>query len=209
MKLRFFVLVALALFLSSLPRASRAAEVSACDSAADPRENATLASVDERLDIFLTDGRMIYFPTLEPPRATVAGPDRPKNVAAELTSLLAGRTLVLIKLGGPNRWGRIPAKLFVEGEAESVDEILAASGLVMASGESAGCGKAVLAAEASARGDLLGIWADPDFAVVSAEDGAKLASRVGVLTLVEGRVANIGHTAPRLYLNFGGGRGGF
>jgi hypothetical protein len=27
--------------------------------------------------------------------------------------------------------------------------------------------------------------------------------------LVEGRVASIGHTAPRLYLNFGLGRGGF
>jgi hypothetical protein len=184
-------------------------EASACDSAVASRETAHLASVDERLDIFLADGRMVYFSTLEPPRATAAAPDRPKNVAAELTSLLAGRTLILVKLGGPDRWGRISVRLFVEGEAESVDEILAASGLVMASGESGGCGKAVLAAEAAARGDRLGIWADPDLSVVSAEDGAKLTSRAGFLTLVEGRVASIGHTAPRLYLNFGLGRGGF
>ena len=213
MKRRLFVPLALALCLASPPSPSRAADVLACDSAA-AREKALFASVDERLEIFLADGRKVYFPTLEPPRATRAEPNRPKMVAAELASLLAGRTLVLVRLGGADRWGRIPARLFVEGETESIDEILAAGGLVMASGNSASdqsglCGKAVLAAETAAREDRLGIWADPDLAVLSADDGAKLAARAGVLTLVEGRVASIGHTAARLYLNFGVGRGGF
>jgi hypothetical protein len=207
--MRFFVAVALALCLAGPPRASRAAEVLACDSAATSREKAFFASVDERLDMVLADGRTVYFPTLEPPRATRAQPDRPKRVAAELSSLLAGRTLVLVRLGGPDRWGRIPARLFVEGESESVDEILAAGGVIMASGDSGLCGKAVLALEAAARESRLGIWADPDLAVLAAEDHAKLAARAGFLTLVEGRVASIGHTAPRLYLNFGVGRGGF
>jgi hypothetical protein len=211
--MRFFVAVALALCLACPQRASRATEVSACDSAA-AREKALFASVDERLEIFLVDGRKIYFPTLEPPRATRAEPDRPKRVAAELASLLAGRTLVLVRLGEADRWGRIPARLFVEGETESVDESLAAGGLAMASGNSASgesglCGKTVLEAEAAAREGRLGIWADPDLAVVSVDDGAQLAARAGFLTLVEGRVASIGHTAPRLYLNFGAGRGGF
>jgi hypothetical protein len=209
MKLRLLLPLALAVVFAGPPRACRAAEVSACDSNTAPRETALLASVDERLDILLADGRMVFFPTLEPPRATKAAPDRPKNIAGELTSLLAGRTLVLLKLGGPDRWGRTPARLFVEGDAESVDETLAASGLVMASTEAGGCGKAVLAAEAAARDERLGIWADPDLAVVSTEDSAKLAARAGFLTLVEGRVASIGHSAPRLYLNFGERRGGF
>jgi hypothetical protein len=209
MKRRFFVPLALALCLAAPPHASRAAEASICDVNAAAREKTFFASVDERLDLLLTDGRTVYFPTLEPPRATRAEPNRPKTVAAELTSLLAGRTLVLVRLGGPDRWGRIPARLFVEGETESVDEILAAGGLVMASGDSGLCGKAALAAEAAAREGRLGIWADPDLAVLSVDDGAKLAARAGFLTLVEGRVASIGHTAPRLYLNFGLGRGGF
>lgn len=218
MKLCFFVRVALALFIASPLHASHAAESSACDSAL-AREKALFASVDERLDMVLADGRTIYFPSLEPPRATRAAPDRPKAVAAELASLLAGRALVLVKLGEADRWGRIPARLFVEGEAESIDEILAAGGLAMASqgsdsnksgsGGAGLCRKAVRAAEAAARDERLGIWADPDLAVLSVEDGEKLAARGGVLTLVEGQVASIGHTAPRLYLNFGRGRGGF
>jgi hypothetical protein len=213
MKGRRFIPIALALCLAGPPRVGGAAEVSACDAAA-PREKALSIRVDERLEIVLADGRRIYFPTLEPPRATAIEPERPQHIAAELTSLLEGRSLVLIALGAPDRWGRIPARLFVEGEAESVEEILAASGLAMASGEpangeSGACRRAVLAAEAAARGDRLGIWADPDFAVVSAADGVNLAARAGVLTLVEGRIASIGHTAPRVYLNFGSGRGGF
>ncbi|WP_294541174.1 thermonuclease family protein [uncultured Rhodoblastus sp.] len=213
MKMRCFILVALALCLAVPPRAGRAAEVPACDAAA-PHEKALFASVDERLEIILADGRRVYFPTLEPPRATAIEPERPKHVAEELTSLLEGKSLDLIALGVRDRWGRIPARLFVEGEAESVEEILAVSGLVMASGasangESGACRKALLAAEAAARGDRLGIWADPEFAVISPGDGANLAARAGIVTLVEGRIASIGHTAPRLYLNFGAGSGGF
>jgi endonuclease YncB( thermonuclease family) len=208
MNKRFIVPLAAALVSVVAPSSARAAEVASCDSAAS-RENVRMASVGERLDIVLADGRMIYFPTLEPPRATPAAPERAKNVAAELTSLLAGKSLMVKKLGGPDRWGRIPALLFVEGEAESADEILAGAGLAMASGESGACGKSVLAAEAAARAERLGIWADPDFVVLPAEDSQKISARAGALTLVEGRVASFGHTAPRLYLNFGSERGGF
>ncbi len=207
MNRRFFAPIA-ALLFALPPCAGRAAAPLACDFAA-PRENVRLARVNDRLDMVLADGRMIYFPSVEPPRATPAAPDRPQKVAAELTSLLADKNLALQKLGGADRWGRIPALLFVEGEAESVDEILASAGLVMASGDSAACGKPALAAEAAARGEKLGIWADPDLAILLADDGRNFAGRAGTLALVEGRVASFGHTAPRLYLNFGSGRGGF
>jgi hypothetical protein len=54
----------------------------------------------------------------------------------------------------------------------------------------------------------LGIWADPDFAVLSGDERRDFSNRAGTLALVEGCIGSIGHTAPRLYLNFGGGRGG-
>jgi micrococcal nuclease len=54
----------------------------------------------------------------------------------------------------------------------------------------------------------LGIWADPDFALLSGDERRDFSARAGTLTLIEGRISSIGHTAPRLYLNFGGGRGG-
>ncbi len=207
MNQRFLAPIA-ALLFALPPCAGRAAESLTCDSAAS-RENVRVASVNDRLDMVLADGRMVFFPSLEPPRATPAAPDRPQNVAAELASLLAGKNLGLQKLAGPDRWGRIPALLFVEGDAESADEILAAAGLAMANADSGACAKPVMAAEASARVEKLGIWADPDFAILPAEIAQKFAGRAGTLTLVEGRVTSFGHTAPRLYLNFASGRDGF
>ncbi len=208
MKIGLLAPVAAALLLFAAPRAGRAAEQFLCD-AAGSRENVRLASVNERLDVFVADGRMIYFPTLEPPRATPAEPERPKNVATQLTSLLAGKTLVLQKLGGPDRWGRIPARLFVDGETKSVDQLLVAAGLATVSAESGTCGaKTIRAAETEARADLLGIWADPAFAVLALADSPDLAGRGGTLALAEGRVSSVGRAKSRLYLNFGSRRGG-
>ncbi len=198
----------LALLAAVTAPADRGCAVERFDCGSAERENVRLARVGERLDVLLADGRMITFPALEPPRPTLAAPDRPKNVAAELTSLLAGKSLTLQRLAGADRWGRIPARLFVEGEGESVDEILAATGLAMASADVGACGDNVRAGEATARADRLGIWADPDFAVLSGDERRDFSNRAGTLALVEGRIGSIGHTAPRLYLNFGGGRGG-
>ena len=203
MKSAFFTL---ALFAVPISLPAPAAERFDCDSAA--HENVRLARVGERLDAVLADGRVIAFPTLEPPRPTPADPDRPRNVAAELTSLLAGQNLILQRLAGLDRWGRIPGRLFIEGEAELADEILAATGLAMASVEAGACSANIRTAEAAARADRLGIWADPDFALLSGDERRDLSARAGTLALVEGRVSSIGRTAPRLYLNFGGGRGG-
>jgi micrococcal nuclease len=207
MKMYFLAPLFAGLFFVALPCVARAAELLACDGAA-ARENVQFESVDERLDLVLADGRRIYFPTLEPPRATSASPQRPKTVAAELASLLVGKKLALQRLGASDRWERIPALLFIEGEAESADEILAGAGLAMAGVEAGKCGDKARAAEAAARADGLGLWADPDFAVLAADAPQNLSGRGGTLALVEGRVASIGHTPPRLYLNFGGGRGG-
>lgn len=198
----------LALLAAVTAPADRGCAVERFDCGSAERENVRLARVGERLDVLLADGRMITFPALEPPRPTLAAPDRPKNVAAELTSLLAGKSLTLQRLAGADRWGRIPARLFVEGEGKSVDEILAATGLAMASADVGACGDNVRAGEATARADRLGIWADPDFAVLSGDERRDFSNRAGTLALVEGRIGSIGHTAPRLYLNFGGGRGG-
>ena len=127
----------------------------ACDASA-AREKARLDRVGKRLDITLADGRLIFFPSVEPPRATPAAPKRPAEVASELTSLLRDKALLVLALGGADRWGRIPARLFVEGESELADEALAAAGLVMASSDAGPCGAGVKAAEAEARAARLG-----------------------------------------------------
>ncbi len=85
-------------------------------------EKARLKKVDARLDITLADGRVVFFPSIDPPRATPDEPDLPQEAARQLASLLQGKTLIVSPLGGADRWGRIPARLFPDGASESADE---------------------------------------------------------------------------------------
>jgi hypothetical protein len=170
-----------ALFWLAAPATAPAAPAG-CD-LSGARGPARLDRIGERLDLVLAEGRLIYFPTLEPPRATSAAPKRPQDVATELTALLAGKTLLVLPLAGPDRWGRLPVRLFIEGENES-------------------------AAEQEARAAKLGIWADPAFTPLAPEDAAAFFARSGTLALVEGQIRSVGRTNPRLYLNFAARRGG-
>ncbi|MGP0104618.1 DNA-binding protein [Rhodoblastus sp.] len=170
-------------------------------------EKARLDKVDARLDIALADGRVVFFPSIEPPRATPAEPGLPQDAANQLASLLQGKTLLVQPLGGADRWGRVPVRLFPEGAGESADETLVAAGLVMASADPGLCAEGVKAAEAEARAAKLGIWADPGYAVLAGEDSAAFAARNGTLAIVEGRIGSIGHGYSRVYLNFAGRRG--
>ena len=83
--------------LLALAPACRAAPP--CDLSPGTAE-ARLAQVGPRLDVILADGRMVYFPTIEPPRATSAEPRLPEDVANELKALLRDRSLRLQPLGG-------------------------------------------------------------------------------------------------------------
>jgi hypothetical protein len=178
-----------------------------CD-AVDAAGAVRVESVSDRLDLLLADGRLVHFPTLEPPRASAAAPQWPHEVAAELASLLQGRLLRLAALGPIDRWSRLPVRLFIEGSDESADETLAAAGLAMASADPGLCGRGVLAAEAQARAARLGLWADPAFAALDPDDRAAFSSRAGSLVIVEGLVRSVGHAGARTYLNLGAGRGG-
>lgn len=170
---------------------------------AGQREPVEVTSVGDRLDIRLVDGRLVYFSALEPPRASPAQPDRAAAIADQTQAFLHGKTLFLQKLGPPDRWGRLPALLFLPDQDETVDEILVGAGLAMRGIGAAPCDSGVRRAEAAARAARVGLWADPAFAVLAAERTQDFAGRAGVLTLVEGRVASIGRTSARLYLNFG------
>ncbi len=198
---RFFAVLAV---LAAL--APGLAEAASCASSA-PGEKVRLVSVGVRLDIVLADGRVIYFPTIEPPRATAAEPDAPQDVVRQLTALLQDKSLILQRLGAADRWGRIPARLSIDGESEAVDETLIAAGLAMVSADPGACGLNVKAAETAARAARAGIWSDPAFAVLTAEDLTVFPPRAGTLAIVEGRARSFGHGFSRTYINLGDRRG--
>ena len=169
------------------------------------------AAIDERLEISLEDGRHLRLAGLEPPRASAADPVRPARTRDQLRGWLMrpGLTVGLELLAAtPDRWSRLPARLFApggDGSLQSVGEALVEAGLARVEIDPLArpCLRPLLALEAKARREKLGLWTDPAFAVMSAAGRDALALRAGEVLLVEGRVTDIGSTASRAYLNFG------
>jgi len=170
------------------------------------REHVEVVAVGDRLEMRLADGRMVVMPTLEPQRASAVEPERDKAVAAQVLALVQGKTLTLQPLGATDRWGRVPARLFLPDAEDSVDELLLAAGLAMRAAVAAP--ESARRAEDAAREAGVGLWADPAFHALTPNRPQDFSGREGALSLVEGQVGSIGRTRTRIYLNFGGW-GGF
>jgi endonuclease YncB( thermonuclease family) len=180
---------------------------------------ATIARIEANFDIVLADGRTLTLAGLDPPRET---PDHPRLAAEardKLAAWLEGRDVALIMLAEkPNRWARIPARLFAappgaaSGAEIGVAEAIIDAGLARYRPDVAAhpCRDLLLGAEAEARAEKVGLWGDPYYAVLAGSDRAAFASpssRMSGMVLVEGAPASVGETAARFYLNFGPGRG--
>ena len=168
-------------------------------------------AVDERLEITLEDGRRLRLAGIERPRPTPANPGRPTQVRDQLRGWLMkpGLRVDLELLAAvPDRWNRLPARLFApggDGGAQSVAEALVEAGLARVEIDPLArpCLRPLLALEAKARREGLGLWRDPAFTVAAAADRAGLAARAGEVVLVEGLVSGVGATTSRTYVNFG------
>ena len=177
--------------------------------------------VTPRLELRLDDERLVVLADVERLAPGAADP-RAAAVARELAGMLEGRRVQVRAVAPlPDRWGRVLAQVFgplPEDTAMApavpvphLGEAIAAAGLlrVEPSGGDSGCLRLMLEAEDLARSVGFGLWAQPRFAPVAADDTEALASRDGQLTLVEGTVRRIGVGRARTYVDFGGGRGGF
>ena len=168
-------------------------------------------AVNERLEITLEDGRLLRLAGVERPRATPAHTDRPAQTRDPLRAWLLrpGLRVDLELLAAvPDRWNRLPARLFApggDGSSQSVAEALVEAGLARVEIDPLArpCLRPLLALEAKARREGLGLWRDPAFTVAQAADRAGLAARAGEVLLVEGLVSGVGATASRTYVNFG------
>ena len=162
-------------------------------------------SVDERLDIQLADGRTVRLGGLDAPSADRGAPELAKAARDFLTERLLGREAQLILLaGGTDRWGRTVADLSLpDSDPQSTAEALLTAGYarVRPEFETRGCAPARLATEDGAREEDLGIWRDPDFAVIQSSNLAELRRRSGRFVVIEGMVRRVGFTRSRLYLD--------
>ncbi len=157
---------------------------------------ASAAVVRDGRTLTLADGRELRLAAIETPDST-----RPA-----LQGLVSGRNLHLRKLGSDHdRYGRIVAFVFAGDAPQSVQQALLAAGEARVSARIGDktCADALLAVEREARAARRGLWADPNFAPLPAENTLRLTGERGHFTLVEGRVLSVRESGGTLYLNFG------
>jgi endonuclease YncB( thermonuclease family) len=172
-----------------------------------PAGRVQAVSVDERLDIELTDGRIVRFGGLDAPNAERGAPELAKVAREFLSERLLGPDADLIQsAGGTDRWGRMVGDLVVadppDGSAGSTAAALLAAGYarVRPEFETRGCAAERLAIEEEARQGGLGIWRDPELSVIQSSNSAELRRRNGRFVVIEGMVRRLGFGRSRIYL---------
>jgi len=159
----------------------------------------------------LDDGQQIRLAAIEVPSMPLpgeTGSPAKAGLAAKvaLETLLNGKNVTLKTLG-PNadRYGRIVAYVFVEGQKRAVQQDMLAQGhaRVAADVGDSSCASALLADEHAARTVGLGLWADPYYVVQQAENPAKVLAERGRFALVEGKVLSVRESRGTIYVNFG------
>ncbi len=202
---RFGVRTCVGLALVGLALAFAHPGLAACGA---PSGTVQIASVDERLDVVLTDDRIVRLGGLDPREPTRGDPEAASAARALLAARLVGRSAELDLLASEtDRWGRVVADLLLIGApgapAESAAAALLKAGYarVRPEFETRDCAGERLAIEDDARRAGLGIWRDPEFAVIPSSDLAKLQQRDGEFVVIEGRVRRVGFGRSRLYLD--------
>jgi endonuclease YncB( thermonuclease family) len=147
----------------------------------------------------LADGREVRLAGIEPVTGEKA------NRTAALAAIIAGRD---VKLSGeddtPDRYGRQPAFVFVDGSETPVQGLLLAQGeaLVSATVTNKECALVLTAAEAAARQAKQGTWASSS-AIKNAESPGDILAGIGRFSVIEGKVLSVRQAGATTYLNFG------
>jgi len=155
----------------------------------------TVASIRDGRTLVLADGREVRLAALEAPADGSA------------LAALAGHHPLTLKAGpeATDRYGRTVAFAFPAGSVESLQESLLAAGRARVSTRTGGesCARRLLAAERQARAAGRGLWADPNFAPLRADDYHRLRAETGHFVLVEGKVLSVRTSGATIYVNFG------
>jgi endonuclease YncB( thermonuclease family) len=167
-----------------------------------------VAKVHARLEMELSDGRLIRAPHLAPFEANARGAARMQQARAALEAWTRDEAIALPqRLPLADRWGRIVTPVFL-ASGDDLGLRLVAQGLVrVGPSRTDPCLIPLLAAEIQARNAKLGLWADSYYSVLAAQSSAALSAHAGEFVIVEGVVQRIGQTPARIYLDLGPARG--
>jgi endonuclease YncB( thermonuclease family) len=161
----------------------------------------------------LDDGSEVRLAALEVP--PLSSPQdsgaAPGGAAARdgLAALLASAEVVLkqAEQQKADRYGRVLAYAFLtrHGVEHLVQADLLAAGLarVAARAGSHACAAELLNRENAARRGKLGLWANPYYDSLNAENPADVLAKQGRFALVEGKVVSVRESGATIYVNFG------
>jgi endonuclease YncB( thermonuclease family) len=154
----------------------------------------------------LDDRREIRLALLEVPPVA----DSPSGEAARaaLAALLASETIEIRPAAAmPDRYGRTLAHVFIadNGAWRSVTHALLAAGhaRVNTQGGDSACAAELLSQERVARSAKIGLWGDPQYAIMSAGNLAGLVAERGRFAVIEGKVLSVRESGGTIYVNFG------
>ncbi len=193
---RVLIFVEAAFAVALLVCNARAQGVSANLCKLTPIGEATVSAVHDGGTLLLADGRELKLAGIE-----VADGSR-----ETLQTLAAGQKLRLEKLGNDqDRYGRLVGFAFPGESPQSLQAALLAEGRARVSARIGAktCAEALLTMERAARADRRGLWADPNFAPLQAENLTRLQAERGRFALVEGKVLSVRESGATIYVNFG------
>jgi endonuclease YncB( thermonuclease family) len=177
------------------------AQIADSPCASGPTIAGRVANVIDGRSFVLDDGREVRIVALEVPADSVTG-HAARNL---LDTALSGRTVELRPAGPPDRYGRIVAHVYPKPGGPSAAHLMLARGYarVGAQTENAACAADLLSQERVARGGRLGLWSDPDYAIVDATNLTGLVAARGRFTLATGKVLSVRESRGTIFVNFG------
>lgn len=190
------------LCLTILPLARAAAETCPDKGAREVQ----VADVEARLELRLIDGRLLRLAGIDPPGSTPEQPDLGDTEVATWGAEVRGKAIgVRLLSDRPDRWGRLPAFVFRAGDGPgglATRLIAAGAARYLAEPLAAACRDLFLAAEVKARGEKLGLWRDPYYAVLGVDDWAAFREKAGTIVVAEAVLASVDTNSFRTTLRF-------
>jgi endonuclease YncB( thermonuclease family) len=179
-----------------------------------PTGTGRVTAVHDGRSFTLDDGREVRLAAIETPLAPAPAPDgaagaadAPAAAKAALEQLVLEQTVELHwRAPATDRYGRIIAYVTLPSLADpSVAHALVARGFarVAAAVDDPACAAELLSRERVARTQKLGLWGEPDYAIMGAENGADLSGRQGHFAVIEGKVLSVRESGGTIYMNFG------